>query len=196
MSAISRPLASMRLMISPTSLRRTPSPFTSTNVCSIVFSLSSDRLAAALVGAAVRAHPPLDVERLVAVYAGLLELPGAGGADKVVPLDHVAAVGAQMDAVSELALEHGQLQFAFAGLFEVFVGADDEVDQGAEEGKDERHEPPQQAHSPTPRSIGVSPVDEGDPEHDKKQEHELARDPQYRALQEVGDDLERVGVLL
>src|SRR5215210_1457216 len=104
MSTISRPLASMRRMISPMSLRRTPSPLTSTSVCSILFSLSNDGLAAALVGAAVRTHPPLHVEWLFAIYAGLLELPGARRADQVVPLDRVAAVGAQKDAVRELAL--------------------------------------------------------------------------------------------
>src|SRR5215211_215707 len=123
MFAISRPLASMRRMISPTSLRRTPSPLMSTSVCSIVLSLSNDGLATALVGAAVRAHPPLHVEWSVAVYARFLELPGARRADQVVPLDQVAAVGAQIDAVPELALEHGQLQLAFAGLFEVLRGA-------------------------------------------------------------------------
>src|SRR5215212_3419503 len=162
----------------------------------MVVLLSAYRLAAALVGATVGAHPPLHVERLVAVYTSLLEFPAAGRADQVVLLDDVAAVGTEVDAVSELPLEHGQLQLAFAGLFEVFVGAHDEVDQGAEEGKDERDEAPEQAHGTAPGSIGVGPVDEGDPEHDKKQEHELARDPQYRALQKVGDDLERVGILL
>src|SRR5215210_9153918 len=129
MSAISRPLASMRRMISPTSLRRTPSPLTSTSVCSILSSLSNDGLAAALVGAAVRAHPPLHVEWFFAVYARLLELPGARRADQVVFLDQVAAVRAQKDTVRELALKHGQLQLAFAGLFEVLRRAYDEVDQ-------------------------------------------------------------------
>src|ERR671912_1384171 len=132
MSTISRPLASMRRMISPTSLRRTPSPLISTSVCSMLL-LSNDGLAAALVGAAVRAHPPLHVERLFAVYASLLELPGARRADQVVPLDQVAAVGAQEDTVCELALQHGEPQLTFAGLFEVLRRAYDEVDQGAEE---------------------------------------------------------------
>src|ERR687895_701662 len=157
MSTISRPLASMRRMISPTSLRRTPSPLTNTSDCSILLSLSNDGLAAALVGAAVRAHPPLHVEWFFAVYARLLELPGARRADQVVPLDHV---GAQKYAVRELALQHGQLQLAFAGLFEVLRWAYDEVDQGADVGEDEGDKPPQHAHGPPPGGIGVGPVDE------------------------------------
>src|ERR671913_240140 len=121
MSTISRPLASMRRMISPTSLRCTPSPLTNTSDCSIHLSLSKDGLAAALVGAAVRA---------------------------------------QKDAVRELALQHGQLQLAFAGLFEVLRWAYDEVDQGADVGEDEGDKPPQHAHGPPPGGIGVGPVDE------------------------------------
>src|SRR5919107_21770 len=146
MSTISRPLTSMRRMISPTSLRRTPSPLTNTSDCSILLSLSKDGLAAALVGAAVRAHPPLHVEWFFAVYARLLELPGARRADQ--------------DAVRELALQHGQLQLAFAGLFEVLRWAYDEVDQGADVGEDEGDKPPQHAHGPPPGGIGVGPVDE------------------------------------
>src|ERR671915_2664781 len=160
MSTISRPLASMRRRIPPTSRRRTPSPLTSTSVCSILFSLSNDGLAAALIGAAVRTHPPLHVEWFFTVYARLLELPGARRADQVVPLDQVAAVGAQKDVVREFALQHGQLQLAFAGLFEVLMGAYDEVDQGAEVGEDERYKAPQHAHGPPPGGIGVGPVDE------------------------------------
>src|SRR5215211_835731 len=174
MSAISRPLASMRRMISPTSLRRTPSPFTSTRVCSIVFSLSNDGLAAALVCAAVGAHPPLHVERFVAVYARFLELPGTRRADQVVPLDQVAAVRTEKDVVPQFALEHGQLQLAFAGFFEVLRGAYDEVDQGANVGEDEGDEGPEYLYGPAPAGVRVGPVDEGDPQHDEKQEHELA----------------------
>src|SRR5215210_958270 len=107
MSPRSMPLASMRLMISPTSLRRTPSPLTKTNVSSTIFSSSDDCLAAALVRAAVGARPPLHVQRPVAVYTGFLQFPGAGRADQVVPLDQVAAVGAKQDAAPELPLEHG-----------------------------------------------------------------------------------------
>src|SRR5829696_1982310 len=196
MSAISRPLASMRWMISPTSLRRTPSPLMSTSVCSIDFSLSDDGLAAALVGAAVRAHPPLHVEWSVAVYARFLELPGTRRADQVVLLDHIAAVGAEVDTVSELTLQNGQLQLAFAGLFEVLVRTDDEVDQGAEVGEDKGDEAPEPAHGPAPGGVRVGPVDEGYPQHDEDKEHELTGDPQDGALQEIGDDLKRVRVLL
>src|SRR5215210_7324135 len=202
MSTISRPLASMRRMISPTSLRRTPSPFTNTSVCSILLLhlnmhlLTDFGLTAALVCAAVRTRPPLHVERFVAIYARFLELPGARGADQVVSLDQVAAVGAQKDTVPKLALEHGQLQLAFARVFQVLGGAYDEVDQGAEVRKDEGDETPEDTHGPAPGGVRVGPVDERDPEYDEKQEHELARDPQDRALQEVGDDLERVRVLL
>src|SRR5215217_313693 len=186
----------MRRMISPTSLRRTPSPLTSTRVSSKILSLSNDRLAATLVGAAVRAHPPLHVERLVAVYTGLLELPGARGADQVIPLDQVAAVRAQEDAVPELTLQHGQLQLAFARLFQVLGGAYDQVHQGTDVREDDGHEAPEYANRPAPRSVRVCPVDERDPKDDEQKDHELARDPQDRALQEVGDDLEGIWVLL
>src|SRR5918995_2998446 len=196
MSAMSRPFASMRRMISPTSLRRTPSPLTSTRVSSKILSLSNDRHAAALVRAAVRAHPPLHVQRLVAVHAGFLELPGARRADQVIPLDQVAAVRAQKDAVPELALEHGQLKLAFAGLFQVLGGAYDQVHQGTDIREEDGHEAPQYAHRSTPRRVRVRPVDERDPQDDEQEDNELARDPQDRALQEVGYDLEGVGVLL
>src|SRR5215210_1588173 len=155
MSTISRPLASMRRMISPTSLRRTPSPFTNTSVCSILLLhlnmhlLTDFGLTAALVCAAVRTRPPLHVERFVAIYARFLELPGARGADQVVSLDQVAAVGAQKYSVRELALQHGQLQLAFAGLLEVLRWAYDEVDQGADVGEDEGDKAPKHAHGPT-----------------------------------------------
>ena len=130
--------------------------------------LSEYGLAAALVRAAVRTRSPLHVEWFVTVYARFLKFPGARRADQVVPLDQVAAVGAQKDTVPELALEHGQFQLAFARLVEVLGGAYDEVDQGTEVRKDEGDEAPKHAHGPAPTGVRVGPVDEGDPEYDKK----------------------------
>src|ERR671910_311368 len=177
MSAMSRSLASMRRIISPMSLRRTPSPLTSTRVSSIIFSLSDYRLAAALIRATVRACPPFHVQRPVAVYTGFLQLPLARRADQVVLLDHVAAVGAKQDAVSELALEHGRLQLALAGIVQVLVGAYDQVDQGSHVGEDDRHEAPQQAHGSSPGSVRERPVDQGQPQDYEQEHHELTGDP-------------------
>src|SRR5918993_4347308 len=192
MSAMSRSLASMRRIISPINLRRTPSPLTSTRVSSIILPLSEYRLTTALVRAAVRARPPLHVQRPVAVYTGFLQLPVARRADQVVPLDHVAAVGAKEDAVSQLALQHGGLKLALAGVVQIPVGAYYEGDQGSHVREDDRHEAPQQAHGPAPGGISERPVDEGQPQDHEEKQNELAGDPQNGARQKVGDDLERV----
>src|SRR5918999_2152375 len=110
---MSRPLPSMRRMISPMSRRRTPSPFTSTRVSSkTCLLLPADLFAAALVGRAVRARLPLHVEWPLAVDAGLLEIPVAHRADQVVLLHQVAAVRAKHDVAPELPFEHRQLQLA------------------------------------------------------------------------------------
>src|SRR5215208_3639475 len=192
MSAMSKTLASMRRIISPKSLRRTPSPFTSTRVSSIIFSLSDYRLATALVRATVRACPPFYVQRPVAVYTGFLQLPLARRAEQVVLLDHVAAVGAEQDTVSEFALEHGRLQLALAGIVQVLVGAYYKVDQGSHVGEDDRHEAPQQAHGPAPGGVRECPVDQGQPQYHEQEHHQLAGDPQDGARQKIGDHLERV----
>src|SRR5215203_410909 len=192
MSAMSRSLASMRRIISPISLRRTASPLTSTRVSSIVLSLSYCRLAAALVRGAVGARFPFHVQRPVAVYTGFLQFPRARGAEQVVLLDHVAAVGAEQDAVSELALEHGRLQLALAGVVQVLVGAYYKVDQGSHVGEDDRHEAPQQAHGPAPGGVRECPVDQGQPQYHEQEHHQLAGDPQDGARQKIGDHLERV----
>src|SRR5215212_7759818 len=192
MSAMSRSLASMRRIISPMSLRRTPSPLTSTRVSSIIFSLSDYRLAAALVRAAVGARSPFHVQRPVAVHTGFLQLPLTSRADQVVLLDHIAAVGAEQDAVSELALEHGRLQLALAGVVQVLVGAYDQVDQGSHVRKDDSHEAPQQAHGPAPGGVRERPVDERKPQDHEQEQHELAGDPQERTRQKVRNDLEGV----
>src|ERR687884_455325 len=93
---MSRPLFSIRRMISPMSRRRTPSPFTSTRVSSkACLLLPADTLAAALVGGTVRARLPLHVEWPLAVDAGLLKLPVAHRAEQEVPLHQVSAVGAE-----------------------------------------------------------------------------------------------------
>src|SRR5919112_580611 len=134
MPAMSRCFASMRRIISPISLRRTPSPFTSTSVSSILVSLSDDRLAAALVRAAVRARPPLHVQRPVAVYTRFLEFPGARRADQVVLLYQVAAVWAEQDVAPQFALQYRRLELAFAGLVQVLGGAYDQIDQRADVG--------------------------------------------------------------
>src|SRR5215211_1139841 len=183
---ISRPLSSMRRMISPRSLRRTPSPFTSTKVSSKIYLLlPADFLAATLVGAAVRAVDP-----------GLLELPVAHRADQVVLLDEVAAVRTQEDVVPELPFEHRQLQLALAGLLQVLRGTDDQVDERPQVREDDRHDAPEHARRPAPSCVGVGPVDERDPHDDEEQQHELGRDAQERTLQEVRYDLERVRILL
>src|SRR5919107_1748807 len=192
MATMSRFLASMRRIISPMSLRRTPSPLTSTRVSSIFLSLSYCRLAAALVRGAVGARFPFHVQRPVAVYTGFLQLPLARRADQVVLLDHVAAVGAEQDAVSELALEHGRLQLALAGFVQILVGAYDQVDQGSHVGEDDGHEAPQQAYGSTPGGVRERPVDEGQPQDYEQEHHQLAGDPQDWAGQKVGDDLEGV----
>src|SRR3712207_9530410 len=99
---ISRPLLSMRRMISPTSRRRTPSPFTSTRVSSkTCLLLPADLFSAALVGRAVRARLPLHVERPLAVDAGFLEVPVAHRADQEFLLHEVAAVRTEDDGRSE-----------------------------------------------------------------------------------------------
>src|SRR5215210_3018176 len=194
---MSRPLFSMRRMISPMSLRRTPSPFTSTKVSSKThLLLPADLLAATLVGAAVRAGVPLHVDRSLAVDAGLLELPVAHRADQVVPLDEVAAARAKEDVVPELPLEHRQLQLALARLFQVLRGTNYQVDERPQVRKDDSHDAPEQARRPAPCCVGVGPVDERDPHDDEEQQHELGRDAQERALQEVRYDLERVCILL
>src|SRR5918998_6753475 len=258
---ISRPLFSMRRMISPMSLRRTPSPFTSTRVSSKARLLlirkfsnavppppsdacfagpnvaqsvwnacassgyAEDRavdsannillahagpsgrnaegrperlprsrllhlsgsspaylLAAALVGGAVRAGFPLHIERLLAVDAGLLEVPVAHGADQEVLLHQVATVGAEHDIGPELPFEHSELQLALARLLQVLRRANDQVDQGPHVGEDDSHDPPEDAHRPAPTGVCVGPVDERNPQDDEQEQHELAHDPQQRAL--------------
>src|SRR3712207_6874544 len=44
-------------------------------------------------------------------------------------------------------------------------------------------------------ALPICPVDEGYPQHHEQEHDELARDAQDRAVEEVRDDLERVGVL-
>src|SRR5919107_4628226 len=158
-SRTSRPLPSRRRMISPTSRRRTPSPFTSTSVSSkTCLLLPADLFPTALVGCAVRACLPLHVERSLAVDAGFLEVPVAHGADQVVLLHQVAAVRTEDDRAPELAFEHRELQLALAGFVQELRRADYQVDEGAHVREDDGHDPPEDLHRTAPRRVGVGPV--------------------------------------
>src|SRR3712207_7727085 len=53
---------------------------------------------------------------------------------------------------------------------------------------------PEDLHRPAPSGIRVCPVDEGDPQYDEEEQHELRRDPHERAREEVRYDLERVRI--
>src|SRR3712207_60615 len=170
---MSRPLFSMRRMISPMSRRRTPSPFTSTRVSSkFSLLLPTDLLAAALVGGAVRARLPLHIEWSPAVGARLLEVPVAPRRDQVVLLRQVAAVRTHYDAAPEFPFERRQLQLALAGRLQVLWRTDDQVDQGPHEGEEYCYDPPEDAHRPAPSCVGVGPVDERDPQNDEQEQHE------------------------
>src|SRR3712207_8675590 len=88
----------------------------SSDVCSsdlLGLLLPADALAAALVGAAVRARLPFHVYRPLAVDTGLLELPVAHGADQEVLLHQVAAVGAeQIGRSTRLNSSHANISYA------------------------------------------------------------------------------------
>src|SRR5215216_3771070 len=183
---ISRPLASMRRMISPISLRRTPSPLTNTKVSSKTdLLLPAHLLAGALVGAAIRARLPLHVHRPLAVDAGLLELPVAHRADYVIRLHEVAAVRTQVDAVPELPFQDSPLQLALARLVQILRRADDQVDEGSQVREDHRHDTPEYADRPATPRVFVGPVDERDPQDDEQEQHQLAGDPEDRALRKL-----------
>src|SRR5512133_3223515 len=106
-----RPLRSKREMISPVRPRANASGLTRMRVRSMASSFyrlgrglraapSAPRLLGrrADLGLAVRADPPLGVERASAVLAGVLELAQAGGAAQEVALDLRVAVRAELEA--------------------------------------------------------------------------------------------------
>src|SRR5918992_1432381 len=161
---MSKLLASMRCMISPISRRRTPSPLTSTSVCSTLILLPVDVLFA-LHRSAVRAGTPAQVQRLLTVLAGLLEVPAALRAEEILLPHDRAATGAQVDPLPELPLQHGELKLSLLGVEEVLRRTYYKVDQCRQKRNEQGHGPPEKPHRPSASSVGEGPVRKREPQY-------------------------------
>src|SRR5450755_1028282 len=125
---------------------------------------------------AERAYLPRRIERTATGLAGILQLAHAVRAAKVVLLDLIVAVGAEVIAeLRQTRLRRLHLELALPNVVQILGWPDDHVDDRPDERKQRRQgraADQQRVGDPAP-GVGKGPVDESQPDHDQEQDHQL-----------------------